>query len=660
MTTALGGCEEDRWPMTQHLRERIQLQATQQFVGRAPEVAQLLQLLDEQGTPVLFVHGIAGIGKSSLQEAFARQAQALGAVVISLDCRAIKPSSHGFLHELCAAIGGAAVDVEHIALRLSGLGARVVLTLDTYELFRMMDTWLRDVFIPALPDNVHIIFFGREPPVDAWYTTRGWNGMVQSILLGALSNDDAKALLVQCGVSETETQRVIQATGGHPLALKLAAATLAERPHLQLGEAESGHVVTELAQLYLSDAPDPTSRSVLEAASVVRRTTRSLLGAMLPDIAPNDAYGRLQALPFVEHARDGLMMHELVQQAIVAHLRAIDPERYHHYRRAAWRQLRSEFSPSSHAMSWRYTADMIYLIDHPMIHEVFFPSDVNSYAVEQATPHDWTSIQDITLRHDGPETLAIVQHWWTLVPSAFSVARARSGEVAGYNCLLQVEPSTTRLRFEDPVTRLWWEYLQANPIPHRQLALCLLRSLSAEEGDRAHPVQGPLLLDIKHTYLEHPQTRIVFSLDYTRDWIPFNEQLGFRLINWVTLDGKDYYMSVNDFGPQLVPGWLSRLVDTGLGLTTAPILNIEARELVIENTHIGLTPLECRLLQCLIQCEGQAVSRDDMLNDVWGYDYEGASNVIDRVVHSLRKKLGDQAKRIETVSGVGYRLRWTS
>lgn len=114
----------------------------------------------------------------------------------------------------------------------------------------MMDTWLREVFIPALPDNVLIVFFGREPPVAAWYTTRGWNGMVQSILLGALSNHDAKALLVQCGLPETEAQRVAQVTGGHPLALTLAAATIAERPHLQLGEAESGHVVTELAQLY--------------------------------------------------------------------------------------------------------------------------------------------------------------------------------------------------------------------------------------------------------------------------------------------------------------------------------------------------------------------------------------------------------------------------
>ena len=455
-----------------------------------------------------------------------------------------------------------------------------------------------------------------------------------------------------------DTPRAMQFAHGHSLALKLAAATIAERPNLALNEAESLHVVTELTRLYLSDVPDPVSRTVLEAASVVRRTTRSLLSAMLPDIAPSDAYDRLQALPFVESTTDGLMIHELVQQAIVAHLKAADPARYSQYRRAAWRQLRTEYSPSSRAMIWRYTADMIYLIDNPAIHDLFFPSDAYLYAVEQATPQDWTAIREITLRHDGPETLAIIQHWWNLVPDAFSVVRGRPGEVAGYKCLLLVDPTTDRPQLDDPVTRLWWQYLQENPIPKRQLALFVPKYLGAENGDGAHPVIGPIMLDFKRTYLEHPQTRLVFTLEHTTDWIPSNEQLGFRLLGWVTLDGKDYYMSVNDFGPQLVPGWMAGLVDAEVGLTPPVLLNVESRELVVGDKRVGLTPLELHLLQHLIQCEGKAVSRDDILNEVWGYSYEGGSNVVDRIVRSLRKKLGDEAKAIETVSGVGYKLRW--
>src|SRR5262245_5895989 len=124
--------------MTQHLSERLKRQATRNFVARAQELAQLLHLLDEEDTPVVFVHGIGGIGKSSLLEDFARQAQSLGTVVINLDCRAIKPSIEGFLYELGAAIGSSDSDLEQITVRLSRLGERVVLTLDAYELYRMM------------------------------------------------------------------------------------------------------------------------------------------------------------------------------------------------------------------------------------------------------------------------------------------------------------------------------------------------------------------------------------------------------------------------------------------------------------------------------------------------------------------------------------------
>src|ERR1051325_1288689 len=183
----------------------------------------------------------------------------------------------------------------------------------------------------------------------------------------------------------------------------MSSATIAERPNLNLKEVESQHVVTELMQLYMADVTDSVSRVTLEAASVVRRITRSLVGAMLPDIAPNVAYDRLQALPFGDSASDGLMIHDLVQQAIANHLRAADPERYHNYRRAAWHQLRSEFSAGSRANIWRYTADMAYLIDQPGIHEALFPSDAHLYAIEPAIPADNEVIQATTLRHDGSE-----------------------------------------------------------------------------------------------------------------------------------------------------------------------------------------------------------------------------------------------------------------
>jgi DNA-binding response OmpR family regulator len=52
------------------------------------------------------------------------------------------------------------------------------------------------------------------------------------------------------------------------------------------------------------------------------------------------------------------------------------------------------------------------------------------------------------------------------------------------------------------------------------------------------------------------------------------------------------------------------------------------------------------------------VSRISALTDVWGYDYQGGgSNVVDATIRSLRKKLGEHASAIETVTGLSYRFR---
>src|SRR5215217_5247097 len=92
--------------MAQRLRDSLSQQARRDFVGRTHEIQQLIRLLNDQEVMVVFVHGDGGIGKSSLSEVFAAQAQMEGAVVIKLDCRTIKPSDEGFLHELSMAIGG--------------------------------------------------------------------------------------------------------------------------------------------------------------------------------------------------------------------------------------------------------------------------------------------------------------------------------------------------------------------------------------------------------------------------------------------------------------------------------------------------------------------------------------------------------------------------
>lgn len=120
--------------MTHRMKDLLTQRAAANFVGRSKELATLLCVLERESPVVVHVHGIGGIGKSSLLEAFAERARERNATVVRLDCRSIEPTARGFLHELGAAIGGETDTPETAAERLGRLGNCVVLTLDTYDI----------------------------------------------------------------------------------------------------------------------------------------------------------------------------------------------------------------------------------------------------------------------------------------------------------------------------------------------------------------------------------------------------------------------------------------------------------------------------------------------------------------------------------------------
>ena len=98
-----------------------------------------------------------------------------------------------------------------------------------------------------------------------------------------------------------------------------------------------------------------------------------------------------------------------------------------------------------------------------------------------------------------------------------------------------------------------------------------------------------------------------------------------------------------DFGPGSFDGWLSDLVVNELGLRPEEILDTAARELVNEEERVALTALEFGVLTYLRQREGKAVSRAELLGEVWEQRANSGSNVVDVVVRSLRRKLGVRA-----------------
>jgi phosphate regulon transcriptional regulator PhoB len=75
------------------------------------------------------------------------------------------------------------------------------------------------------------------------------------------------------------------------------------------------------------------------------------------------------------------------------------------------------------------------------------------------------------------------------------------------------------------------------------------------------------------------------------------------------------------------------------------------------NVEIVLTPTEYKLLEALVNVKGRVLSRDDLLDMVWGMDYYGENRTVDVHIKRLRDKLGNCAGLIETIKGTGYRLK---
>jgi hypothetical protein len=607
-------------------------------VGRDAELAALRGLFDDDGPVVAVVHGIAGSGKSSLLRAFRAEAAARGVPVVAVDGRAVEPTPAGFLAAIPADLGD----------------GRVIIAIDTAEHLRLLDGWLRQTFFPSLPANARVVWATREAPGAVWRASFG--ELLCTVPLGPLSPADAAEVLLGAGLDESQAEWVNRFVRGHPLSLQLAASAVRERPHAP-EDAVLPTVVQELAALWLGGI-DAETREALDATCVLRRVTLSLLGAVLP--ASDGAFERLRALPFVELGREGLVVHDTVRECVAALLRATDPVRHREYRRAAWQQIRRELDGTAGAARWSSLADMIHLVDEPLVREAFFPSSVQHYAVETARPEDRDAILEIVARHETADQRALIREWWGALPAAFRVARSPRGEVVAFTILCELSAIPQRLLTRDAVSGPWRRHLRTHPVPRDQRVLVVRLALAYATGSAASPCLAALLRDMERASLEAgPALRRVYTYTNGDELLSQLAPLGFeRLPDAADLevDGLLCAPVALDLGPESIAGWLSGLAARDLPALGAA-LDEAARELVVDGRRIKLSRLECDVLRYLREREGQVVARDALLRDVWGYEWTGGSNVVDVAVSGLRRKLGSSAEALETVRGVGYRLR---
>jgi hypothetical protein len=608
------------------------------IIGRDRERALLAELLDDGGPVVAHVHGLAGVGKSALLRAFAADARARGAVTVELDGHVVYPTQGDFLAAVGGGDGGGdAPSLREAVVVLGARGAQVVLIVDGAELLYPLDAWMCRSFVPELPGHVRVVLGGRFSPAEPWRATFG--PALRAIELANLGPDDAIALLRATDVDPRTATRINSVARGHPLSLELAAGALRDRPSLALESIAVGTVGEELTRIYL-DGLEPATRRALDAAALTRRTTLSVLEAMLPEDPPADAFGRLRRLPFVTLGPDGLVVHDTVREATAALLRAANPEAYWRLRAAAWSRLRTELRGAPRRDLWRYTADMLYLIEDESVREAFFPPMAGEQAVSRATADDWPQIEALAAQFLPTEEVDVARQWWESAPEGFLLARDEAGVSSAFACLVEPHQVATRVLDADPIASRWRAHLRRDPPPRGQRTL-FLRFIAGRKP--WSPALSALLLDATRIYMEmRPALRRVYAP--AADLVGADASCALAM-GYLPMAGDPESVCV-DFGPASVDGWLDEL--------GARQLQVTADGGGLERAD--LTRLEAEVLAYLQRHAGEPVERAALLRDVWGYDWTGGSNVVEVVISSLRRKLGDRAGAIKTVRGVGYRL----
>jgi DNA-binding CsgD family transcriptional regulator len=532
------------------------------LVGRVREQERLRTwLADPDGPSIVFVHGPAGIGKTTLVTG------ALGGpATLALDGREVEPTAGTLLAHLGTALGLAtAPTLEQVAdaLTAADLDALVI---DSYERLGVLDGWLRNRLLPLLPARTTTVLVGRNPPNAAWRAAPGWRSLLVDVLLGPLTDEEAAELVARRGLVGDAADRARRFGHGHPLALALACEALVRHPDLVLGDAPPAEIVEELVEVLFDDL-DAELRTIVEAASVLRRVTVPGLRAVLDgdDADVPRAWEALRDLPFTTVLRDGLELQAVVQDVTATRLELRDPGRARDLRRRA---ARAALAAVEQAPGWAATADLLHLVQNPVVRSAFLPPAGAQHPVESAAPADGPEVLAITERHRGPEERRLLQRWCEEHPDGLWVARGGDGEVRAFSMVVETAAIAPELRREDPVAAAVVADLAARPLRERGRALLNRRMLSAERGLQLCPEVALMIIDLKRTYLEmRPDLLRVYDVtDRDGPIDPMLRALGFAPVEDAAVDLWALEMPAGS-----VDAWIARHIEVETSVPSAAV-----------------------------------------------------------------------------------------
>jgi hypothetical protein len=211
---------------------------------------------------------------------------------------------------------------------------RAVLMIDAFERCGELEGWLREQFLPQLPDGVLVALAGRQPPEPAWRCDPSWSGALLVHGLGHLCRPEADQLLKSRGVPVGVRESVLAFAGGHPLALSLAAETARRCCDSAASRANPGdEVLQTLFTELIETVPSPDHRLALHVCAHADTTSERLLRAVVPGngtahVDPAELFAWLRTQPFIMSGPSVLYPNDTVREMLDNDLRSRDPAAY--------------------------------------------------------------------------------------------------------------------------------------------------------------------------------------------------------------------------------------------------------------------------------------------------------------------------------------------
>lgn len=545
------------------LGEEVARERARAFVGREAELTLFRDMLEpDPPCRLLIVHGSRGIGKTTLLEAFHREARKSWVRAIRLDARSLPGDQAAIERRFECALD----DIVKAA------GCPSALLVDGFEALASIEGWFREALLARLPAETRVVLAMSRRPESAWSLDAGWRGLTRVCELTALSREESLRLLCDLDAPPDRHDEIYRLTGGHPLALALAATLVRSEPQRPLNLDDAPELVRNLTAGHLADAPSTEARQALFACGIARRIDRHLLAAMLDLDEVDPVFEWLRRQSFVRETACGLQAHSLVGEALATELRQHEPGLHSRLIRNGTRYL---FRRTAADGDETNIEDALFLMRGlPAIRKTFVISRDTGLSVDRVREGDAEPLAGLVEREWGPESRAWFETWLEKAPEWLAVLRDSERIPVGMSFYLDVGALDAELARADPAVRAFLDHLESfAPLRAGERAMLSRFLVAGDAGGDLTPAVSQL--QCHNAFMPLKTRGLVFSGTVRVDLEINRRQARYSGIQPLEatefeLDGHEFFIMGHDWRLEPPLDWLYEITEWLVSGTTAP------------------------------------------------------------------------------------------